>query len=115
MSVEHVIGKLEKSDWHTKWDDLAATRLRRDQPLLQDTDLRSYGLAQHTFRGIPELIAASLLVEGKATVLDLWEIVKAEALSEALVSHIELGGSRFTEVCLLSGESILRVTNLIAD
>jgi hypothetical protein len=116
MSAHDVIGELEtQAPWHTSRAEAMAAQIRGDQPLRRDTDLRLYGLREWELRGIPEQVAASLLDRGKATVLDLWEAGESEALEAVQVSHIELAGSQFLEVCNWSGESILRITLSVAD
>jgi len=94
--------------------DIWLQRIQADLPLSQHTDLLKYGVPEGGAGGMSALMASWLLSSGEATVVDLWG-GSATYLNQVLVADIELHGSKFIEVCDMSGKPFLSVTLVLAD
>lgn len=84
-----------------------------DLPLTADTDLRKYSIRRTRFDfGLPH-IAAALLHEGHATVIDLRQMDHEKEISKVIVASVygSLGEGR--HFCTPDGGTILKVTDMI--
>ena len=118
VTPQDVIEDLKKRislNGHRMYSVLLA-EIEKDLPLRQNVDINKYGISDPRFVGYFDSIFANLVGQGKASILDLWELDEAtRSVNEVLLTSIESPGGKYRAICNLQEESILFVTDVIAN
>lgn len=100
---------------HAPEDQILLAAIKAKLPITDDTDLLKFSFTNRRLFERPAYITADLLKAGAASVVDLWgDAEEGTNLSSIVEMKLE-GRGTWRDFCEPTGQSILFVTDVIAD
>ena len=100
---------------HAREDQVLLAAIKAKLPITDDTDLLKFSFTSVRLFERPEFIAADLLKAGAASVVDLWGDADEGTILSSIVEMKLEGEGTWRDFCEPTGQSILFVTDTIAN
>ena len=95
---------------------LLLKEMQKDLPLLGNTDVHKYGINKPFFLGAFDIHMANLIGRGEASIVNLREMEKTRrSIDKIILVKIRSYSGDYRDICNIREESILFVTDVIAD
>ena len=117
MTPDKLLTRLEKQiqEWNVYDDKILLEKLKYDLPLSTDIDLLKYSFNNSNLLSRPEFIAAAMLENGEASVINLFQSDDYKEVKTIDVAHVDSTGGESRDFCEHSGSSFFYVVDTIND
>lgn len=117
MTADKLVAQLEKQiqEWGVNDDKILLEKLKRDLPLSTDIDLLKYSFSNSNLLARPEFIAATMMENGEASVINLFQSDNYKDVKTIDIAHVESRGGESRDFCEHSGSSFFYVVDVIND
>jgi hypothetical protein len=116
MSPDSVVSLLQSwvaEELYSRHTPTLLDWIKADLPLADDTDLNKYSIRSTKIENLPRYMAAALLQNGDASVIDLWQLDSEKNLSEIQLLRLQSSGGEWRYFCETTGQEILWVNDMI--
>ena len=118
VKPDHLVAELRRKipSKGSRMGALLLGEIQKDLPLSGKTDIHKYGIGNPFFLGAFDVLMANLVGRGEASIVNLGEPEKVKrSLDRIVLAKIQSYGGEHRDICSGNEESILFVTDVIAN